>query len=73
SLSDIPSRLREPLPNMPDKFKVLVPRRSLYIQRDDLRYHYSHEIPTIGHPDHSIDGQLVHRDRRLVILLRDQK
>ena len=55
-----------------ETFKVLIPPMSMYCQRDDLRYLYTHEIPMTDDPDHSIDGEKIIRNRRLAILLRDK-
>lgn len=54
-------------------FKVLIPSNSLYIQWDELRYEFTHEIPNSESIEHSIDGQFVKRGRRVAIILRDKK
>ncbi|KAJ3120967.1 Alpha-ketoglutarate-dependent dioxygenase alkB 7, mitochondrial [Nowakowskiella sp. JEL0407] len=49
-------------------FSALVPERCLYLQRDELRFDYTHEIPMQTH----FKGEPVHRNRRVVVLLRDE-
>ncbi|KAJ1551633.1 Alpha-ketoglutarate-dependent dioxygenase alkB 7, mitochondrial [Nowakowskiella sp. JEL0078] len=49
-------------------FKALLPERCLYIQRDSLRFNYTHEIPLIQ----TFRGNEVNRRKRIVILLRDE-
>jgi alkylated DNA repair protein alkB homolog 7 len=52
-----------------ERFKCLIPPNSLYIQWDELRYDYSHEIPKIG-TDDDFDGERVERGRRISIIQR---
>lgn len=56
-----------------ESFRALVPPNSLYIQFDELRYEWTHEIPMTNDPDHHVNGQFIERGRRLVMLLRDKK
>ena len=61
-------------------FQVLLEPNCAYIQRyclhdqlivrDDVRYNYTHEIPSGD--DHTFNGQLIPRQRRLALLLRNQ-
>ncbi|KAH6596900.1 hypothetical protein BASA50_004834 [Batrachochytrium salamandrivorans] len=55
-----------------DYFKALLPARCLYMQADNLRYNYSHEIPMTDSPDHSFKGSFVERHRRISVMFRDK-
>ncbi|KAI8910928.1 hypothetical protein EDD86DRAFT_203938 [Gorgonomyces haynaldii] len=52
-----------------DTFKILVPRRSLYLQHDTLRYDYSHAI--LGGTV-EVDGIPIQKQRRISVMLRNQ-
>nr|KAJ3418354.1 Alpha-ketoglutarate-dependent dioxygenase alkB 7, mitochondrial [Polyrhizophydium stewartii] len=55
-----------------DHFKLLAPPRALYMQADNIRYDYSHEIPMTDDPNHSFRGEFVERERRISIMMRDK-
>jgi hypothetical protein len=61
------------LPSDSKSFKVLIPPNSLYIQRDELRYEFTHAIPMSESLDHSIDNIFIPRHRRIALILRDKK
>ena len=50
---------------------VVIPRRSLYVMQDDARKKWSHAIPP--RKKDMIDGNIVHRDRRVSITYRKVK
>ncbi|KAI8999800.1 hypothetical protein BC832DRAFT_199742 [Gaertneriomyces semiglobifer] len=52
-------------------FTALVEARSLYIQSDELRYGYTHEIP--NNPQLLLNNKHIVKDRRISIMLRDEK
>ncbi|KAJ3181342.1 Alpha-ketoglutarate-dependent dioxygenase alkB 7, mitochondrial [Gaertneriomyces sp. JEL0708] len=52
-------------------FRALVEARSLYIQSDELRYGYTHEIP--NEPQLLLNNKQIIKDRRISIMLRDVK
>ncbi|KAJ1970186.1 hypothetical protein IWQ62_000095 [Dispira parvispora] len=55
--------------------KVLLPQRCFYVQRHDLRYQFTHEIPSREDPteENQFHGQIISRSRRISILFRDAK
>lgn len=53
--------------NIDDIVDIMVPSRSIYLQKDSLRYEYTHEILKDGF----FLGKHYISDRRLVIILRD--
>ncbi|KAI9105943.1 hypothetical protein DFS34DRAFT_37238 [Phlyctochytrium arcticum] len=53
-------------------FKALLPAGCVYIQRDALRYSYTHEFPK-DETLRSLKGRFIAPDRRISILLRNQK
>uniref|UniRef100_A0A2S2NLJ5 Putative alpha-ketoglutarate-dependent dioxygenase ABH7 n=1 Tax=Schizaphis graminum TaxID=13262 RepID=A0A2S2NLJ5_SCHGA len=70
-LSDSVMRLADE--NYPDTYVVyaLLPRRSLYIMKDTVRYKYTHEILSDGAPTVFNDKQIV-RKRRVSIVMRNE-
>ncbi|XJO74818.1 hypothetical protein BDV3_005581 [Batrachochytrium dendrobatidis] len=56
-----------------DYFKLFVPARCLYMQADDTRYNYTHEIPMTDDPAHSFKGEFVERHRRVCAMFRTKK
>lgn len=53
--------------NIDDTVDIMIPNRSIYLQKDSLRYEYTHEILK----DDVFLGKHYISDRRLVIILRD--
>ncbi|KAJ3090831.1 Alpha-ketoglutarate-dependent dioxygenase alkB 7, mitochondrial [Quaeritorhiza haematococci] len=51
--------------------RALLPERSLYLQRNALRYSFTHEIPE-DRSLHSFRGKEVLRGRRISIMFRDE-
>ncbi|VVC27268.1 Alpha-ketoglutarate-dependent dioxygenase AlkB-like [Cinara cedri] len=70
-LSDSVMRLANE--NVPDVYTVyaLLPRRSLYIMKDHVRYKYTHEILNNGAPSIFNDMHIV-RQRRISIVMRNE-
>ncbi|XP_025207506.1 alpha-ketoglutarate-dependent dioxygenase alkB homolog 7, mitochondrial [Melanaphis sacchari] len=70
-LSDSVMRLADE--NYPDTYVVyaLLPRRSLYIMKNSVRYQYTHEILSDGAPSVFNDKQIV-RKRRVSIVMRNE-
>ncbi|RKP36597.1 hypothetical protein BJ085DRAFT_10613, partial [Dimargaris cristalligena] len=50
-----------------------LPPKCLYIQRGDLRYRFTHEVPYADGEHNMFQGHRVPRGRRISILLRDAK
>ncbi|KAF9143446.1 Alpha-ketoglutarate-dependent dioxygenase alkB 7, mitochondrial [Mortierella sp. GBA39] len=51
-------------------FRVLLPNRSFYFQRDSVRYSYKHGIP-IEPEDHQFRGKIVPKEKRISVMLRN--
>ncbi|KAF9149747.1 Alpha-ketoglutarate-dependent dioxygenase alkB 7, mitochondrial [Linnemannia schmuckeri] len=51
-------------------FRVLLPKRCFYFQRDSVRYSYKHGIP-IEAEDHQFRGTVVPKEKRISIMLRN--
>ncbi|KAG0002653.1 Alpha-ketoglutarate-dependent dioxygenase alkB 7, mitochondrial [Modicella reniformis] len=55
----------------PDKlFRVLLPKRCFYFQRDSVRYRYKHGIPILPE-DHQFKGSVIPKEKRISIMLRN--
>ncbi|KAF9903365.1 Alpha-ketoglutarate-dependent dioxygenase alkB 7, mitochondrial [Linnemannia zychae] len=52
------------------RFRVLLPKRCFYFQRDAVRYSYMHGIP-IEEEDHSFRGTVVKKEKRISVMLRN--
>jgi alkylated DNA repair protein alkB family protein 7 len=50
-------------------FRVLLPKRCFYFQRDSVRYSYKHGIP-IEAEDHQFKGVVVPKEKRISVMLR---
>ncbi|KAG0256674.1 Alpha-ketoglutarate-dependent dioxygenase alkB 7, mitochondrial [Mortierella polycephala] len=51
------------------QFRVLLPKRCFYFQRDSVRYNYKHGIP-IELEDHQFKGTVIPKERRISVMLR---
>ena len=51
------------------KKKILIPRRSLYVMKDDARYKWKHSIP--ARKKDVMDGSINHRQTRISITFRN--
>ncbi|KAG0318259.1 Alpha-ketoglutarate-dependent dioxygenase alkB 7, mitochondrial, partial [Linnemannia gamsii] len=51
-------------------FRVLLPKRCFYFQRDSVRYSYKHGIP-IEAEDHQFKGVVVPKEKRISVMLRN--
>ncbi|KAG0378629.1 hypothetical protein BGX24_003243 [Mortierella sp. AD032] len=52
------------------RFRVLLPKRCFYFQRDSVRYSYKHGIP-IEQDDHQFRGEVVQKEKRISVMLRN--
>lgn len=50
-------------------FRVLLPKRCFYFQRDSVRYSYKHGIP-IEPEDHQFRGTVIPKEKRISVMLR---
>jgi alkylated DNA repair protein alkB family protein 7 len=57
--------------SMPLVLDLLLPPRSLYVLSGPCRYHFTHEILDCDDCNHLFDKELIKRDRRISIILRD--
>lgn len=58
--------------DQPDHYAdVLLPQKCFYVQRDSLRYDYTHEIIADTNGNYNFMGSTFKRSRRLCLLLRD--
>ncbi|RUS14896.1 hypothetical protein BC937DRAFT_93179 [Endogone sp. FLAS-F59071] len=53
------------------RFDVLLEPRALYIQRNSIRYDFTHEIP--GSDGQWWQGEKIEKDRRISLIVRDKK
>lgn len=67
-LSDAVMRLVQ-VDNKDQVIDIMLPRRSLYIMRDESRYKYTHEV--LGEKESYFDTTAVCRDRRVSIMCRN--
>ncbi|KAG0212292.1 Alpha-ketoglutarate-dependent dioxygenase alkB 7, mitochondrial [Mortierella sp. NVP41] len=51
-------------------FRVLLPKRCFYFQRDSVRYSFKHGIP-IDQEDHQFRGTVVPKEKRISVMLRN--